>query len=154
MKVSSSIRPKDVEILESGDNKAVVALRDNIVEVNEKDLLTGSPLTTYNYDEVKITVRKRDNLLESIKANFVNWFNKGKRLEELELQIEQNKQEIERLVNDGEQVKVNEELNELSAQALIGVASNYEESLKIQTESQTLLVAISELYEIISGGAV
>ena len=154
MKVSSSIRPKDVEILESEGNKVVIALRDNIIETSEVDLLTGKPLTKFTYDEVKIIARKRDNLLESIKINFVNWFNKGKRLEELELQIEKNKQEIERLVNDGEQVKVNEELNELSAQALVGVASNYEESLKIQTESQTLLVAISELYEIISGGAV
>ena len=154
MKVSSSIRPKDVEILQSEGNKVVIALRDNIIETSEVDLLTGKPLVNYKYDEVKIIARKRDNLLESIKTNFVNWFNKGKRLEELELQIEKNKQEIERLVDDGEQVKVNEELNELSAQALVGVASNYEESLKIQTESQTLLVAISELYEIISGGAV
>ncbi len=154
MKVSSSIRPKDIEVLQSEGNKVIIALRDNIIETSEVDLLTGKPLVNYKYDEVKIIARKRDNLLESIKTNFVNWFNKGKRLEELELQIEKNKQEIERLVDDGEQVKVNEELNELSAQALVGVASNYEESLKIQTESQTLLVAISELYEIISGGAV
>src|SRR5574343_279630 len=103
MKVSSSVRPKDVEILESEDNKVIIALRDNILEVTENDLLTGKSLVSYKYDEVKVTVRKRDNLLESIKTNFVNWFNKGKRLEELELQIEKNKQEIERLIDDGEQ---------------------------------------------------
>ena len=152
MKVSSSVRPKDIEILQSEGNKVIVALRDNILEVTESDLLTSKPLTTYKYDEVKITVRKRDNLLESIKTNFVNWFSKGKRLEELELQIEKNKQEIERLVNDGEQVRVNEELNSLTSEALIGVMNNYEESLQTQTETGDLVLAIAEIYELLTGG--
>ncbi len=68
MKVSSSIRPKDVEILQSEGSKVVIALRDNIIETSEVDLLTGKPLVNYKYDEVKIIARKRDNLLESI-----NW---------------------------------------------------------------------------------
>lgn len=149
MRVSSSVKPQKVEILGEKKNKVTVALRDNIKKDIEIDLLTEKEMVKYIYDEVKIIARKRNNLIESIKDNFTNWFAKGEKLEQLQQDLIDTKKKIDKLINDGEQIKVNEELSEISNLAMIGVLDSYEKAVENEQNSEVLLSAIMELYELL-----
>ena len=149
MRVSSSVKPQKVEILGEKKNKVTVALRDNIKKDIEIDLLTEKEMVKYIYDEVKIIARKRSNLIESIKDNFTNWFAKGEKLEQLQQDLIDTKKKIDKLINDGEQIKVNEELSEISNLAMIGVLDSYEKAVENEQNSEVLLSAIMELYELL-----
>ena len=152
MKISSSVRPNRVEIKKYIGNKVELLLRDNIEEATEVDLLTQTELTKFTYDEVKVVVKNRDNLIEFIEKSFDNWFTKGKKIEKLENEIKSKKEEIDRLIDGFEQVEVNESLENSNLQALLGVATNYEDQLNIQDELMVTLMAVTDLYEIILGG--
>lgn len=149
MRVSSSVKPQKVEILGEKKNKVTVALRDNIKKDIEIDLLTEKEMVKYIYDEVKIIARKRNNLIENIKDNFTNWFAKGEKLEQLQQDLIDTKKKIDKLINDGEQIKVNEELSEISNLAMIGVLDSYEKAVENEQNSEVLLSAIMELYELL-----
>ena len=149
MRVSSSVKPQKVEILGEKKNKVTVALRDNIKKDIEIDLLTEKEMVKYIYDEVKIIARKRNNLIESIKDNFTNWFAKGEKLEQLQQDLIDTKKKIDKLINDSEQIKVNEELSEISNLAMIGVLDSYEKAVENEQNSEVLLSAIMELYELL-----
>ena len=152
MKISSSVRPNRVEIKKYIGNKVELLLRDNIEEATEVDLLTQTELTKFTYDEVKVVVKNRDNLIEFIEKSFDNWFTKGKKIEKLENEIKSKKEEIDRLIDGFEQVEVNESLENSNLQALLGVTTNYEDQLNIQDELMVTLMAVTDLYEIILGG--
>ena len=152
MIISSSVRPNRVEIKKYIGNKVELLLRDNIEEIKEVDLLTQTEMAKFTYDEVKVVIKNRDNLIEFIGKSFDNWFAKGKKIEKLENEIKSKKEEINRLIDGFEQVEVNESLENSSLQALLGVATNYEDQLNIQDELMVTLMAVTDLYEIILGG--
>ena len=153
MKVSSSIRPKKVEISKILGNKVELLLRDNIILSTETDYLTSKELTKYTYDEVKVIARNRENIVKTIEGNFDNWFVKGVRIEELENDIKSKKEEIDKLIDGFEQVNVNKELDNSTTQALMGIAEGYDELQKTKSENETILLSVVELYEIIMGGS-
>lgn len=161
MRVSSSVKPQKVEILGEKKNKVTVALRDNIKKDIEIDLLTEKEMVKYIYDEVKIIARKRNNLIESIKDNFTNWFAKGEKLEQLQQDLIDTKKKIDKLINDGEQIKVNEEYKsciDISYEAMADLYINdlmlIEDTGKLQEDNLNVMNAVAELYIMVMSGGI
>lgn len=75
MRVVSTVNP-DIAAVESGENNnAVVILRENIVESTRN----GNVL--YTYDEYRIYVPFRENLLENVQNNYGAWLQAAKNAE-------------------------------------------------------------------------
>lgn len=80
MKVTSDIRPEKIWHQEIENNMVKVLLRDNIVEkqINND---WGEQETIYEYDEVKIEIVNRQNLIKYIEDHFDELFMLGERIE-------------------------------------------------------------------------
>lgn len=79
MKAESNIKPAaaDIEVYENG--LAAMIMRENITEA-EKD---GE--TVYQYDEYRMVVPYRENLLEYLNKSFDSWLESAKKIEYEEL---------------------------------------------------------------------
>lgn len=67
MRTESNIRPEAAEIEITANGIAEVILRENITEETREDA------TMYQYDEYRMTVPYRDNLLENVQKTLDAW---------------------------------------------------------------------------------
>ena len=149
MRVKSSIYPKKVEITETKDGFSTIALRKNVNSIVEEDSLMEEEIHLYEYDEVKIRVRHRKNIVNSVENNFNSWFTKGLKLEGLEKEISSKQKETKELINEYKQVDINKELSD-SADALFdGVAETFEEVVNVDMVTMAALEGVSEVYEML-----
>lgn len=78
MKTKSNISPPALEIEQHGENAEVI-LRENITqEMRERG---GESEGVYTYDEYRLNVPNRENLLESVQAAKEEWLEAAKRAE-------------------------------------------------------------------------
>ena len=149
MKVSSSFSPKRVEIIREEKRNLIVALRKNIIEIPEVDFFTGKELIRFEYDEVKLNVKNRQNIIQSIESNFENWFSKGLKLEQLGNEIKQKQAEMKQLTDEFKQIEVNNELHQESNFNMVAMTELYTELIKAQNELNLTMVALTDLYAMI-----
>lgn len=155
MIINSSVKPISVEIIKTDNakNKVIVALRGDIKEEINIDLLTKKEQKSYNYEEVKVVSKNRLNLVKSIEDNFNNWFEKGKKIEKLENEIEAKQKEINKLIGEYKQVDINQEVKEGIVVSYDAVSDLYLDNMALSDETKQLksdtlnaLDAIAELY--------
>ena len=152
MKVSSSFSPKSVEVIREEKRNIIIALRKNIVEIPEVDFFTGRELVRFEYDEVKLNVKNRQNIVQSIEANFENWFSKGLKLEQLGNEIKQKQAEMKQLTDEFKQIEVNNDLVNASNVSFDAVAELYMENINLKNENLSTMEAVATLYETIMMG--
>lgn len=155
---SSTILPV-AEITETKNKVSTITLRRNFEPRTIVDSLTSEESTEYEYEEVKVYVNHRPNLLPFIQVDFDKWFNKGLKLEQLNQQIQDKKREMDKLIKEFEQVKVNSELKEEIMTSYGAVADLYMDNLiltmekdELKKENVLLMEAVADLYVMIMGG--
>ena len=82
MRTESNIRPEAAEIEIAANGIAEVILRENITEETREDA------TMYRYDEYRMTVPYRDNLLENVQKTLNAWMTSARNAEYARLAAE------------------------------------------------------------------
>lgn len=62
----STVKP---ELLDTTSSKKVVYIRQNIVELEETDEISGETYTYYEYEEAKLTKAEYERYLEEVNTN-------------------------------------------------------------------------------------
>lgn len=149
MRVKSANIPKTVEVIEREGKHSIVALRENVLSVTEEDTITGEDINLFEYDEVKVKVRNRRNLLTYMKDNFNMWFERGLHLENLEGEIKAKRKEMDKLINEYKQVDVNSNLEKSNVALFTGVTETYEELLMATMAVESTMEGVCEIYEML-----
>ncbi len=82
MRTESNIRPEAAEIEITANGMAEVILRENITEETREDA------TMYRYDEYRLSVPYRDNLLENVQKTLNAWMTSARNAEYARLAAE------------------------------------------------------------------
>lgn len=78
MRTESDCKPSALAVEQHGESAEVI-FRENITqETRERD---GEPETVYTYDEYRLTVPNRENLLKTVKATKAKWLEAAKSAE-------------------------------------------------------------------------
>lgn len=152
MELKGSKYPQSIEILKTEKGISTVALRRNVEQVDEIDDLTKTDLVHYKYEEVKVKLKQRPNLVKYIQANFDNWFEKGLKLEALRKEIKEKELEMKKLIEKYKQTEVNDELTFITNHSLLAISQSYEDVVQVQEEASFILLALTEVYELLAGG--
>lgn len=78
MRTESNIEPSAVVVEEHGENAEIIFCENIIQETRERD---GEHESIYTYDEYRLNVPNRENLLESVTAAKEEWLEAAKRSE-------------------------------------------------------------------------
>lgn len=147
-----------IELISVENTQAVYKLRRNFTPIETIDQLTNFRQIEFQFEEVEITVNAKTNNIESIKSNFDAWFAKGVKLENLRIQIEAKQKEMDKLINDYEQLNLNTQLKTNNLTAFQSIGSLYSENMKLKAENTKLktqnlnsMMAIAELYTLLGG---
>lgn len=154
---SSKILPT-IEIFVSDKNHVDVKLRRNFQKIETVDLLTEEKQIDYTFEEVVISVNQQPNLLQRIEQNFDAWFEKGLTFEKLSKETQEKQKEMDKLINDYEQLNLNMQLKTNNLTAFQSIGSLYTENMRLKTENTKLktqnlnsMMAIAELYTLLGG---
>ena len=149
---------ESVELISVENTQAVYKLRRNFTPIETIDQLTNFKQIEFQFEEVEITVNSKTNNIESIKSNFDAWFVKGIKLENLRIQIAAKQKEMDKLINDYDQLNLNTQLKSNNLTAFQSIGSLYTENMKLKTENTKLktqnlnsMMAIAELYTLLGG---
>lgn len=145
---SSSVLPR-IEVVETKNKVSTVVLRKDFQEKIYTDSLTEEEIVEYEYHEVKVYVNNRQNLIPFVERNFDEWFNKGLKLEQLDESIQKKKKEVDRLIKEFEQIKINQDLRNSTNILFEGLAETFEEMLSVESTAHVALMGIVEVYELV-----
>ena len=149
---------ESIELVSVENTQAVYKLRRNFTPIETIDQLTNSKQIEFQFEEVEITVNAKTNNIESIKSNFDAWFAKGIKLENLRIQIEAKQKEMDKLINDYDQLNLNTQFKTNNLTAFQSIGNLYSENMKLKAENTKLktqnlnsMMAIAKLYTLLGG---
>ena len=154
---SAKILPS-IELISNTNSQSTYKLRRNFIPIETIDQLTNRRQIEFQFEEVEITMNTKTNNQASIEQNFDSWFAKGVKRENLEKEIAAKQKEMDKLINDYEQLNLNTQLKSSNLTAFQSIGSLYTENLKLKTENTKLktqnlnsMMAIAELYTLLGG---
>lgn len=107
----STIEPKKVELIRLDNNNAMFRLRDNIIiKVVPNDLINTST-SFYIYDELDVHMTYVENIEQLINDSFSVYWNLATEQLANKKQLEEQKQQIKDLIENGKLLQVNEQQN-------------------------------------------
>lgn len=108
----SSVSPEAFKVEIIQNNRATFRLRKNIQDLSITDPITQQIQPMYQYDEVVVEMKNRSNLEQYIESNFETLWSLGIKQGNERESKKQIQRELEKLINEGQQVGLNNEVKE------------------------------------------
>ena len=109
--VMSTIEPKKVELIRLDNNNAIFKLRDNVTTKDVPNDIINTTTSFFIYEELELQVTYVENIEHLIKDSFSVYWTLATEQLNIKKQLEEQKQQIKDLIENGKLLQVNEQQN-------------------------------------------